>query len=68
MKRLAVFALALPLLLAGCSAPGEQQQGVTQDGQVYEVKQPLADGREVTCLVYASYYQGGLSCDWEGSR
>lgn len=67
----ALSAAVLALTLTGCgeTAPDEPGQApvVVGDG-MYVKTVDLPDGREVTCVVYAGYKAGGLSCDWDGAR
>lgn len=60
---LAIAALAL----TGC-ASGSTDAETSDGGRLHEVRITLTDGREVTCIKYASYNQGGLSCDWGGAK
>lgn len=61
--------LVAALALAGCA----QQRSTSdpepppQSNSTYELQERhirLADGRDVTCLVYDSGKAGGISCDW----
>jgi len=59
-----IIVLVVALLLAGCGAD------ITPEGKpsnVNEITKTLDDGRTVVCLIYASGYRGGLSCDWGGA-
>jgi hypothetical protein len=44
-------------------APSREEQ-IRDDVRVIKVK---TDDRTVTCAVYESHQEGGISCDWEGS-
>lgn len=80
MKKLLIAsALVSVALLTGCSpAAGEDDWGVddthvpvgidTANEDVEERRVLLEDGRMVTCIVYDSYQEGGISCDWDGAR
>lgn len=66
---------ALLLALAGCGAGSGDAPAPastvapTYDGEgLSEAHVPLSDGRTVTCVVYAGYKRGGLSCDWQRAR
>ena len=52
--------------LVGCSAGGSEQ-GASTD-KLRQESITLEDGRTVQCVIYASGYKGGLSCDWEGAQ
>ena len=63
MKRVLVL-VTVSLALTGCGADVTPK---AKPGNVNEITKTLEDGRQVTCLVYASGYRGGLSCDWENA-
>ena len=66
MKKItAVAAAALVMALAGCASGSEQERSTETLRQESIV---LEDGRTVECVIYASYNNGGLSCDWESAR
>ncbi len=68
MKRLlAMTALAVVLLTAGCTTTEGQEQDRTTD-TLRQESITLDDGRTVQCVIYASGYKGGVSCDWESAR
>lgn len=66
---LAVAAVAL-LSLSACAddtpKPTSPQTLSTDDNNnyIYETEKKLSDGRTVKCLVYNSYQEGGIDCDW----
>lgn len=65
-------ALTLAALLASCVTPSSAGEStIPENDYVYEYKQTLSDGREVTCLVYTENRVnaglGGMSCDWAGA-
>lgn len=74
---LTAITLTLCTALAGCGSASEPStpahavkpidsqctDGGTTDG-FYECVITLQDTRKVDCVVYSSYKQGGLSCDW----
>jgi hypothetical protein len=64
------LALAATALVGCAPAPHVEgsQQVVDNSGYLYEAHKTLADGRTVTCVIYAYGYKGGLSCDWDGAR
>jgi len=65
MKKItAVAAVVLVMALAGCS--GSEQERSTETLRQESIV--LEDGRTVECVIYASYNNGGLSCDWESAR
>lgn len=57
-----IGAALLALSLTGCEPQGAEQSSSTR--ALREESITLHDGRQITCVVYASGYQGGLSCDW----
>ena len=66
---LLLLSVAAILFLTGCSvteyekAQKSDTQKRTNEG-LFESPIVLKDGRTITCIVYSSGYQGGLSCDW----
>lgn len=63
------------LALAGCGSASEpsttahavksiESQCSDMDDDFSECVITLTDTRQVDCIVYSSYKQGGLSCDW----
>lgn len=63
------------LALAGCGSASEpstpahevrsiDSQCSDMDDEFSECVITLTDTRKVDCVVYSSYKQGGLSCDW----
>lgn len=57
-------------LLTGCAPGGNMDEPVAVDdrnGDVEERHVLLNDGRSITCIVYDSYQEGGISCDWNPS-
>ena len=69
---LTTITLALCTALAGCggmakaSTPAHAVKPIDSqctDG-FYECVITLTDTRQVDCVVYSGYKQGGLSCDW----
>ncbi|UUX60154.1 hypothetical protein [Glutamicibacter halophytocola] len=63
-KKLTALAL-VAVALTGC-ANGNPDPATGEPGSLYEENVTLRDGRELTCIVYARGYKGGVSCDWEG--
>lgn len=62
MKKLIAIIATATLLITGCSSgDGSSEEGVT-----YIVKVKMSSGRVVDCVVYSSYNQGGISCDFGG--
>ena len=72
---LTAITLALCAALAGCgsasepSAPAHAVRSVDSQcsagADVFtECTVTLSDTRQVDCVVYSGYTQGGLSCDW----
>lgn len=63
MKKIAALVLVglFALGLTGCGQTDEE----IGTSYLYEGSVKLKDGREVTCIKYAAYNKGGLSCDWE---
>lgn len=64
------------LALAGCGRTSEpstpahavrsiESQCSAKDDGLRECVITLTDTRQVDCVVYSSYKQGGLSCDWD---
>lgn len=58
-------AVVLAGVLAGCASGFESERST---GSLREETITISDGRTVHCVIYASGYRGGLSCDWEGAR
>ncbi|MBF6671580.1 hypothetical protein [Glutamicibacter sp. FBE19] len=67
MKRLIPALAIIGLALTGC-ASGNTDADTGEQSSLYERNIVLEDGREVTCIVYAIGYKGGLSCDWDKAR
>lgn len=69
--RQALAVLALLALggatLTGCLPTNEGHDPTSSSSVLYEYRQPLGDGRTVTCLALRSGYAGGLSCDWDSA-
>lgn len=73
---LTTITLALCMALAGCGSTSEastpayavrsieSQCSQDEDGDFRECVITLTDTRQVDCVVYSGYKQGGLSCDW----
>lgn len=73
---LTTITLALCVALAGCGnasktsipAPAIAATGTTcskrSGDDIKECIVTLSDTRQVVCVVYAGYQEGGLSCDW----
>lgn len=73
---LTTITLALCTALAGCggmakaSTPAHavkpiDSQCTDMDDEFSECVITLTDTRQVDCVVYSGYKQGGLSCDWD---
>lgn len=74
---LTTITLALCMALAGCGSASEpstpahavrsieSQCSQDEDGGFRECVITLTDTRQVDCVVYSGYKQGGLSCDWD---
>ena len=54
--------VAVTLTLSGCYVSGMEQDRSTDS--LREETITLNDGRTIVCVIYASGYKGGLSCDW----
>lgn len=72
---LTAIILALATALAGCGSASEpstpahavrsiDSQCSDMDDEFRECVITLTDTRQVDCVVYSGYKQGGLSCDW----
>lgn len=72
---LTAITLTLCTALAGCGSTSEpatpahavrpiDSQCSAQDDEFRECVITLTDTRQVDCVVYSGYKQGGLSCDW----
>lgn len=73
---LTAITLTLCTVLAGCGSASEpstpahavrsvdSQCSQDEDGGFRECVITLTDTRQVDCVVYSGYKQGGLSCDW----
>ena len=73
---LTAITLVLCAALAGCGSASEpstpahavrsiDSQCSDMDDEFSECVITLTDTRQVDCVVYSSYKQGGLSCDWD---
>lgn len=79
MRKTTRITLAITVIcmaLAGCgsaSEPSTPAHAVTSidsqcsdmDDEFSECVITLTDTRQVDCVVYSGYKQGGLSCDWD---
>ena len=72
---LTAITLTLCTALAGCGSASEpstpahavksiESQCSDMDDDFSECVITLTDTRQVDCIVYSGYKQGGLSCDW----
>lgn len=72
---LTAITLTLCTALAGCGSASEpsttahavksiESQCSDMDDDFSECVITLTDTRQVDCIVYSDYKQGGLSCDW----
>lgn len=72
---LTAITLTLCTALAGCGSASEpstpahavrsiDSQCSDMDDEFSECVITLTDTRQVDCVVYSDYKQGGLSCDW----
>lgn len=73
MRKTTRITLAITVIcmaLAGCgSAPAHAVRPIDSQcsawrGNLRECVITLTDTRQVDCVVYSGYKQGGLSCDW----
>lgn len=73
MRKTTRITLAITVIcmaLAGCgSAPAHEVRSIESqcsawDDEFRECVVTLTDMRQVDCVVYSGYKQGGLSCDW----
>ena len=73
---LTAITLTLCTALAGCGSASEpstpahavrsiDSQCSDMDDEFSECVITLTDTRQVDCVVYSDYKQGGLSCDWD---
>ena len=62
---LALSGILILLTVASCASGTEQDRST---GSLRQESIVLEDGRTVECVIYASGYKGGLSCDWESAR
>lgn len=73
---LTAITLTLCTALAGCGSASEpstpahavrsiDSQCSDMDDEFSECVITLTDTRQVDCVVYLGYKQGGLSCDWD---
>ena len=65
LKAVAV-AVAGGVFLTGCGpeVPPNGPEVPPDDNYGLSVSHLQVDGRDVTCVVYSNFRQGGLSCDW----
>lgn len=68
-----VFVIIALLALSGCGAPesNDEPDGTSEFSAPTGLSEQvitLRDGRQVTCVVYSGYKQGGTSCDWESAN
>lgn len=62
------FALGTVLtgvILSGCDTTAPEATDVSGDFQVTQV---AVNGKQVTCITWADYKKGGLSCDWANAK
>lgn len=55
------------LTLTACTTeqtPADEDSKHLEEAHLEEAHLRLHDGREITCITYHGYKQGGLSCDW----
>lgn len=69
MKKIITAALTagMALSLVACAdggSPSTDSDAGKTEKQLYERTIELTDGRTITCVIYSSSQQGGLSCDW----
>lgn len=62
---LAVIGLALGGTLAACGSNAEATVDVPG---MFNVTQVDVNGKKVTCVTWADYKKGGLSCDWANAK
>lgn len=58
------------LVLAGCGAEA-QDSSVSENGNPAEisiVEVNMPDGSTVDCVLWDSYREGGIDCDWDRRR
>jgi hypothetical protein len=55
--------LALIGLATACGGPTVDES--TQISGTFQVTQVDVEGKKVTCVTWADYRKGGLSCNWE---
>lgn len=79
MRKTTRITLAITVIcmaLAGCGSASEpstpahvvrsiDSQCFDMDDEFSECVITLTDTRQVDCVVYSGYKQGGLSCDWD---
>jgi hypothetical protein len=56
--------LSLIGLSTACSGPEAANEPAPTSG-TFQVTQVEVEGKKVTCVTWADYKKGGLSCNWE---
>lgn len=69
MKTRAVLAVLVGVVTAvivtACGGNTEDSAGVSGEFSVTSVS---VNGKQVTCITWADYKKGGLSCDWANAK
>lgn len=70
LLRAAAGTAVLLAALTACGGAAQSDGTVSQgsDSSLSEVQVKLSDGTSVTCVKYAGFKAGGLSCDWEAVK
>lgn len=69
-----LFTAVFMIGLTACSneptpTPTPTELSVDDTNQyIYEAQKKLKDGRTVTCVIYNSYQEGGINCDWANAK
>lgn len=69
-KRVAVIGLVVTGLVLGgtLAACGSSAEATVDVPGTFNVTQVDVSGKKVTCITWADYKKGGLSCDWANAK
>lgn len=61
----ALVGVVTAVIVTACSGNTEDSAGVSGE---FSVTQVDVNGKRVTCITWADYKKGGLSCDWANAK